>query len=336
MKLASDTRLFDSGDEESHEKVREMVDIIRGHGGEANALFWHGLARIKRHLEPLAIASHITQADTCRLDDVLLTFGHLYKFYSELDDPVDAPARTAVLRSLEKRWSKADQDVFRDPFNDDLIDLLAPAHVHILADRLWNRFFPHDTDDSKKPTFRMVCDYLEQKGIYAHMKITMNAIAAEARSKGERVDPVDFCILGFIMSDYRTRLTVPNLLNIAELRMHLRDKWSRKETKQRLKNHYGERSKDATPATATEPSDPQSTQRTRADNQEGSNLAAALRNLDRGDSDDSYLPQDFPSKIAIPLSRLFDYSSDFWTQDSLIATTASLEEELALRFYFLH
>ncbi|KAI0719269.1 hypothetical protein C8T65DRAFT_569461, partial [Cerioporus squamosus] len=208
MKLASDTRLFDSGDEESHEKVREMVDIIRGHGGEANALFWHGLARyivvhrIKRHLEPLAIASHITQADTCRLDDVLLTFGHLYKFYSELDDPVDVPARTAVLRSLEKRWSKADQDVFvaatlfnpyrqRDPFNNDLIDLLAPAHVHILADRLWNRFFPHDTDDSKKPTFRMVCDYLEQKGIYAHMKITMNAIAAEARSKvcDERTRP---------------------------------------------------------------------------------------------------------------------------------------------------
>ena len=53
-----------------------------------------------------------------------------------------------------------------------------------------------------------------------------------------------FSILGFIMSDYRTRLTISNLMNIAELRMHLRDKWSRKETKARLKQHLGEKPKD--------------------------------------------------------------------------------------------
>lgn len=125
LTLAGDPRIYDSGDEDSHEKVREIVNILRGEGGRANALFWHGLARysdlltvsqcgyscygfdrIKRQLEPLAIASHITQADNCRLDDVLLTFGHLYKFYSDMPEPEDQAARKAVLDSLQKRWSK--------------------------------------------------------------------------------------------------------------------------------------------------------------------------------------------------------------------------------------
>ncbi len=59
-------------------------------------------------------------------------------------------------------------------------------------------------------------------------------------------------------------------------------------------------------------------------------MAAALANLDRQDSDDSRLPEHFPSEISMPLSDLFDYSSDFWTHDSPIATTTSLEEELAV------
>ncbi len=125
---------------------------------------------------------------------MLLTFGHLYKFYSENNDPQDAPACQAVLKSLERRWSKADQDVFiaavlfnpyrrREPFDDDLIDLLAPAHVHILADRLFQRVFPDDTDDSQRPTLGMVTDYLEEIGTYRHMRTTMNSIAREARAK---------------------------------------------------------------------------------------------------------------------------------------------------------
>ncbi len=45
LRLAVHPNLYDSVDEESREKVREMVAILQGHGGEANALFWHGLAR---------------------------------------------------------------------------------------------------------------------------------------------------------------------------------------------------------------------------------------------------------------------------------------------------
>ena len=39
---------------------------------------------VKRYLEPLAIAANITQANDCRLDQVLLTFGFVYHFFSSL------------------------------------------------------------------------------------------------------------------------------------------------------------------------------------------------------------------------------------------------------------
>ena len=50
-----------------------------------------------------------------------------------------------------------------------------------------------------------------------------------------------FSVLNLLMTDRRTRLTKENLLNIAELRLHLRDEHARKNTKQKLKRHFGER-----------------------------------------------------------------------------------------------
>ena len=62
-----------------------------------------------------------------------------------------------------------------------------------------------------------------------------------------------------------------------------------------------------------------------------SNLAEALRRMDNPEHpDESASPQTFPSEIKVPLSRLFDYTSEFWTQGSPISTSASFEEELAV------
>jgi hypothetical protein len=68
------------------------------------------LFRIKIILEPLAIAANITQAPHTRLDHVLLTLGNLYRIYSTLE--FDGDVRDAIISSLEKRWAKADQEVF--------------------------------------------------------------------------------------------------------------------------------------------------------------------------------------------------------------------------------
>ena len=54
-----------------------------------------------------------------------------------------------------------------------------------------------------------------------------------------------FSLLGFIMSDRRTRLSNGTLMNIAELRLHLRDEHVRKDMKKRLKRHFGERLAEA-------------------------------------------------------------------------------------------
>lgn len=41
------------------------------------------------------------------------------------------------------------------------------------------------------------------------------------------------------MSDLRTRLGLGTMMNLAELRLHLRDEHVRKNTKRRLKAHFG-------------------------------------------------------------------------------------------------
>lgn len=70
--------------------------------------------RIKYHLEPLAIAANITQSGHCRLDDVLLTFAALVMRYRDLNDAEDSegPVKQALIGSIERRWGKADRDVF--------------------------------------------------------------------------------------------------------------------------------------------------------------------------------------------------------------------------------
>ncbi|KAI1781894.1 hypothetical protein LXA43DRAFT_857686, partial [Ganoderma leucocontextum] len=61
-------------------------------------------------LEPLAVASNVTQGSDTRLDHVLLTLGQLHKVYSGPD--IEERVRDKVLESLERRWKAADQDVF--------------------------------------------------------------------------------------------------------------------------------------------------------------------------------------------------------------------------------
>lgn len=66
--------------------------------------------RVKAHLEPLAIAANITQVQTTRFDHVLLTWANLYRIYPSAD--IEDHVRVVLHASLEKRWKKADQDVY--------------------------------------------------------------------------------------------------------------------------------------------------------------------------------------------------------------------------------
>ena len=66
--------------------------------------------RIQGILEPLAVAANITQAAHTRFDHVLLMLGNLFCIYSH--PSLESQIKEWIIGSLEKRWAKADQEVF--------------------------------------------------------------------------------------------------------------------------------------------------------------------------------------------------------------------------------
>jgi len=67
---------------------------------------------MKHHLEPLTIATNITQASFCCLDQVLMTFSHVVMQYQSMTDPEDVEGCTAIIESIEACWVIADQEIF--------------------------------------------------------------------------------------------------------------------------------------------------------------------------------------------------------------------------------
>ncbi|CDO77823.1 hypothetical protein BN946_scf184689.g1 [Trametes cinnabarina] len=369
--LAAHPLLAASGNAESRQKTKDMLDRLK------NPLFWYNLARVKLHLEPLAIAANITQSQDCRLDDVLLTFGFLYQSFNALVEERDNAVRTAVLGSLEKRWAKADQDVFiaavilnpylrLSPFRASLTQYFVPAAVYGLILRLWDRFYP---DSTEKPTLSDVRDYLKftPGSRYGSMPSILQHEKDEALRKGLQPDPVEIWknfmpdvdpsepqptipidppplpalairILSICPSSAeRTRLTTTNLLNIAELRLHLRDEQVRKDAKKRLKRHFGERVAQARAQSSNAPleapaDDDESNGSALDDEQsqpgEPSRIRQAIREAQQGlqelieymrerDIEDSILTSDsFISTIRVPLATLFDFSNAYWADTS--------------------
>lgn len=128
-------------------------------------------------MEPLAVAINISQSAHCRLDQVLLTFGLLHNRYTILKDeqPEDGPACNAILASLERRWAKADQDVFIAAVLLNPLHKTAPfakainfsiAGIFTLLSRLWTRFYKVAPPLG---LFAEVADYFNNKGPYAYL-----------------------------------------------------------------------------------------------------------------------------------------------------------------------
>lgn len=138
---------------------------------------------MKEHLEPLAIASNVTQAGDTRCDHVLMLLGRLYKVYNELrsrDCLVtggnnESHPVTSIIKSIEKRWAKADQDLFiACLFLNPLIDfqLLNQSTVPLgvifgILRRLYSRVY--QVEDLDVPTIftSNIIDYRHRRGRYA-------------------------------------------------------------------------------------------------------------------------------------------------------------------------
>lgn len=103
-----------------------------------------------RYLEPLAIAANIVQESFCRMDQVLLTFGFLTMKYRDEKMNHDPIGRDAIIKSVELRWSKSDQEVFiaavlANPFYRTSpfapLPVFSKAHIRVLFTKLYRRFF---------------------------------------------------------------------------------------------------------------------------------------------------------------------------------------------------
>jgi hypothetical protein len=131
---------------------------------------------MKRHLEPLAIATNITQASFCRLDQVLMTFGHLVMQYRSMTDPEDVVGCTAIIESIEARWATADQEIFiaavvLNPFYQSTpfaaLRFLTNAGIHSMLGRLWQHFF----EEEPPPEFhQQVNGYLHGTDLFSDLK----------------------------------------------------------------------------------------------------------------------------------------------------------------------
>ena len=111
---------------------------------------------------------------------MLITFGHLVATYQEMKDPEDLPGCQAIINSLERRWSKADQEIFiaavilnpiyqTSPFA--LIPQFRTAEIVSLMTRLWKRFFRIDPPDN----FALdLMEFLGKRGNYSSLDIICN------------------------------------------------------------------------------------------------------------------------------------------------------------------
>ena len=105
-----------------------------------------------------------------RLDHVLLTLGNLFRIYS--DPTLDSQIQAGIQGSLEKRWAKADQDVFilavflnpyiwRQPFS---CVALTHANIYEIAARLLTCIFDQQPDLEFLKAFE---DYMNDTGDFS-------------------------------------------------------------------------------------------------------------------------------------------------------------------------
>lgn len=133
---------------------------------------------MERHLKPLAVAANITQAAHCHLNTILLTFGFLVVQYRAMTDAEDLVGCIAILKSLEKHWLAADQDVFiatvivnpffrTTPFAPSLHFII--THIKSLPASLYLRFFNLQAPDA---FYTELHDFLMGSGQYSVIEVT--------------------------------------------------------------------------------------------------------------------------------------------------------------------
>lgn len=133
------------------------------------------------------MAANVTQSDCARLDIVLITLANLYHYFSTVPN-LDQAAADAVKASLERRWAKADQDIFLlalifNPYAH--VSCFAkdspfrvPAKVHELAKRAFQRFYNVEPGADFQ---NELTDYLQGVGLWTAEGMQLSERELQAR-----------------------------------------------------------------------------------------------------------------------------------------------------------
>jgi hypothetical protein len=121
---------------------------------------------------------------------VLLTFGSLVATYRTMTDAEDLPGVTAIIGSIERRWSKTDQEIFivaliMNPFygRGPLAKIyhFNNAGIMSLIGRIFRRL--NKTDVIPQDFFLQLGDYLNKKGIFENLAFMCELEKSRATEK---------------------------------------------------------------------------------------------------------------------------------------------------------
>jgi hypothetical protein len=181
------------------EKVQRYVSIVFLYSSLTHQLNLH--FRVKDILEPFAIAANITQGPTTRLYHVILALGNLYRIFS--DPKLDDALRDGVHASLEKRWAKADQDVFiacvvmnpyiRDRCFTRAIPELTCVGLYVIVKRVSERILRKPMGNAFYEAFM---DYLQESNEFSSAWMQLNTLSelAKANVSGIPVMLLQHCL----------------------------------------------------------------------------------------------------------------------------------------------
>ena len=144
--------------------------------------------RIKKILEPLAIAANVIQASHTRLDHVLLTLANLYRIYSSTDGGFDSELSEGVVRSIEKRWAKVNQDiyitaVFLNPFIRARIfhpSALTNSALLSIVERVYEKLLRTSSNTDFMAAF---LDYKDEKGEFTRDAMHLQNMADRSEAE---------------------------------------------------------------------------------------------------------------------------------------------------------
>ncbi|THH07907.1 hypothetical protein EW145_g3063 [Phellinidium pouzarii] len=185
---------------ETLDKARKVMEIIK------SGSFWDSLTQIKEYLQPLAIAANVAHAANTRCDHVLLMLAKLYKVYNAMqlnDDSftmynIDSPV-TPIIKSIEKRWAKADQDLFiaclyLNPLIGYQLFNVSTLPLGVLIGmlrRLYARVFQVAEVEIPSNLVTSIMAYNEQEGIFSEMSWPIQTLKLSfAEQNDGEIDPV--------------------------------------------------------------------------------------------------------------------------------------------------